>query len=47
MLDTLKIKKGLDKEGREVMPVVELMNGLTSHPKRFACRGASKRIGQR
>ncbi|KAH7020048.1 cytochrome P450 [Ilyonectria destructans] len=38
MLSTLKIQKALDTEGREVTPVVELTNGLTSHPTRFACR---------
>ncbi|KAH6888021.1 cytochrome P450 [Thelonectria olida] len=38
MLSTLEIEKGLDEEGREVTPAIELTNGLTSHPKSFACR---------
>ncbi|KAI9740606.1 MAG: hypothetical protein M1834_005187 [Cirrosporium novae-zelandiae] len=37
-LATLHIQKAVDKEGHEVMPEVEMTNGLTSHPKSFPCR---------
>ncbi len=38
MLKTFDIKKQLDADGRDITPVVELTNGLTSHPKEFPCR---------
>ena len=38
MLSSMNIEKGRDDRGNEIEPEVELTSGLTSHPKRFACR---------
>lgn len=38
LLATMNILKATDEEGNEIVPVVELTNGLTSHPKKFPCR---------
>ncbi|KAL7931015.1 cytochrome P450 [Trichoderma chlorosporum] len=38
MLSTMNIEREKDANGIEIMPVVELTNGLTSHPKSFPCR---------
>lgn len=38
MMSVLKFQKPLDAKGREMSPVVELTNGLTSHPKKFPYR---------
>lgn len=38
MLSSMNIEKGRDESGNEIEPEVELTSGLTSHPKRFACR---------
>ncbi|CAM1501838.1 Fc.00g038220.m01.CDS01 [Cosmosporella sp. VM-42] len=38
MLSTLKIEKALDGDGNDITPVIEMTNGLTSHPKRFPCQ---------
>ncbi|KAF7559491.1 hypothetical protein G7046_g4653 [Stylonectria norvegica] len=38
MLSVLKIEKARDADGEEITPVVEVTNGLTSHPKTFPCR---------
>ncbi|PNY29093.1 O-methylsterigmatocystin oxidoreductase [Tolypocladium capitatum] len=38
MLSSMNIEKGRDESGNEIEPKVELTSGLTSHPKRFACR---------
>jgi cytochrome P450 len=37
MLSTMNIEREKDANGTEIMPVVELTNGLTSHPKSFPC----------
>ncbi|KAL6694743.1 cytochrome P450 [Trichoderma pleuroticola] len=37
MLSTMSIEREKDASGAEVMPVVELTSGLTSHPKSFPC----------
>ncbi|KAF9002155.1 cytochrome P450 [Cyathus striatus] len=37
ILATLDIGPELDDEGKEIMPVVELVVGLASHPKHFVC----------
>lgn len=37
MLSTMSIEREKDEDGIEIIPVVELTNGLTSHPKRFPC----------
>ncbi|KAK4495602.1 hypothetical protein PRZ48_012870 [Zasmidium cellare] len=37
MLATMDIEKAVDGEGKEIIPEVELTNGLTSHPKSFKC----------
>ncbi|KAF9002170.1 cytochrome P450 [Cyathus striatus] len=34
---TLDISRALDDEGNEIIPKVELITGLTSHPKPFPC----------
>ena len=38
MLATMTIEKAVDCDGNEIVPDVELTNGLTSHPKPFKCR---------
>ncbi|KAL6410650.1 O-methylsterigmatocystin oxidoreductase [Ilyonectria robusta] len=38
MLSTMKIEKARDVQGNEIIPKVELTNGLTSHPKQFPCK---------
>lgn len=38
LLSTMKIVKERDAQGQEIVPDVELTNGLTSHPKRFLCQ---------
>ncbi|KAK1238609.1 hypothetical protein MKX07_004185 [Trichoderma sp. CBMAI-0711] len=38
MLSTMRIEREKDADGTEILPVVELTNGLTSHPKSFPCR---------
>ena len=38
LLSTMTFEKARDEEGQEITPVVELTNGLTSHPKQFPCR---------
>ncbi|KAF4776906.1 cytochrome P450 1A2 [Colletotrichum scovillei] len=38
MLATVKIEGARGPWGEEIIPRVELTNGLTSHPKRFPCR---------
>ncbi|TFB01003.1 Cytochrome P450 1A1 [Trichoderma ghanense] len=38
MLSTMSIETEKDANGTELLPVVELTNGLTSHPKSFPCR---------
>ncbi|KAK7457634.1 cytochrome P450 1A2 [Colletotrichum acutatum] len=38
MLATVKIERARGPRGEEIIPRVELTNGLTSHPKRFPCR---------
>jgi cytochrome P450 len=37
MLSTMTIKREKDASGIEIIPMVELTNGLTSHPKSFPC----------
>ncbi|KAL7947244.1 cytochrome P450 [Trichoderma barbatum] len=37
MLSTMSIEREKDASGAEIVPVVELTNGLTSHPKSFPC----------
>lgn len=37
MLSTMSIEREKDESGTEVIPVVELTSGLTSHPKSFPC----------
>ncbi|KAF9002118.1 cytochrome P450 [Cyathus striatus] len=37
MLATLDIGRALDDKGNEIVPDVELVTGLTSHPKPFLC----------
>lgn len=37
MLATVNIEKARDDVGKEIVPEVELTNGLTSHPKSFKC----------
>lgn len=37
LLATMKIEKAIGPDGKEVVPEVELTNGLTSHPKQFLC----------
>lgn len=38
ILSTMTIVPALDDDGNEIVPKVELTYGLTSHPKRFACK---------
>jgi cytochrome P450 len=38
MLATLDIKRAVGPDGKEILPKVELTNGLTSHPKSFPCQ---------
>jgi cytochrome P450 len=38
MLSVMKIEKARDENGNEIVPKVELTNGLTSHPKPYQCR---------
>ncbi|OHE93537.1 cytochrome P450 1A2 [Colletotrichum orchidophilum] len=38
MLATVKVDRAVGPKGEEIIPHVELTNGLTSHPKRFPCR---------
>ncbi|KAK1622597.1 putative O-methylsterigmatocystin oxidoreductase [Colletotrichum phormii] len=38
MLATVRIERARGPRGEEIIPLVELTNGLTSHPKRFLCR---------
>lgn len=38
MLSTMNLDKARDGKGNVMEPVVELTNGLTSHPKRFPCQ---------
>ncbi|KAF9002188.1 cytochrome P450 [Cyathus striatus] len=37
ILATLNIRRSLDENGKEIVPKVELLTGLTSHPKPFFC----------
>ncbi|KAF2167788.1 hypothetical protein M409DRAFT_65886 [Zasmidium cellare ATCC 36951] len=37
LLATMSIGQAVDAEGKEIIPEVELTNGLTSHPKSFKC----------
>lgn len=37
MLSTMRISRAKDEQGNEIIPKVELTNGLTSHPVRFPC----------
>lgn len=37
MLATMTIEKAVGADGKEIIPEVELTNGLTSHPKSFKC----------
>ncbi len=38
VLATFDIEKAVGHDGKEIMPIVELTYGLTSHPKQFPCR---------
>lgn len=37
MLAVFDVERAVDGEGEEIVPEVELTNGLTSHPKHFKC----------
>lgn len=37
MLATMNTEKAVGSDGKEIVPEVELTNGLTSHPKSFKC----------
>lgn len=42
MLGTMNIEKARDEQGNDIMPKVELTNGLTSHPIPYQCRIAPR-----
>ncbi|GJC89782.1 tryptamine 4-monooxygenase [Colletotrichum liriopes] len=44
MFSTVQIGRALGPMGEEVIPEVELTNGLTSHPKPFPCRFSRRTI---
>ncbi|GAO13483.1 uncharacterized protein UV8b_05750 [Ustilaginoidea virens] len=45
MLSKLNIERAKDENGNEIVPTVELTNGLTSHPKPFPCRIVPRDVG--